>query len=88
MLITLGLENLLEEYQLPVHAYKIDRKVSVYDCIAEDLPRGQPPPELPPRSPTSTDSAPPLPPNQPDLLRQISAQGSPQSSSEGKISVV
>lgn len=48
----------------------------------EDLPRSRPPPELPPRSPTSTDSTPPLPPNQPDLLRQISAQGSPQSSSE------
>jgi len=71
-----------------MHIKFTDRNYFVYDCIAEDLPRGRPPPELPPRSPTSTDSAPPLPPNQPDLLRQISAQGSPQSSSEGKTSVM
>ena len=55
----------------------------VHDCITEDLPHSRPPPELPPRSPTSTEATPPLPPNQPDLLRQISAQGAPQSSSEG-----
>lgn len=43
----------------------------------------RPPPELPPRSPTSTEG-PALPPNQPDLLRQISAQAAtPQANSEG-----
>lgn len=87
ILITLRLENHLEKYHLHT-IYRLDCSVYIYDCIAEDLPRGRPPPELPPRSPTSTDSAPPLPPNQPDLLRQISAQGSPQSSSEGSISVM
>ena len=54
------------------------------DCASEDLPHGRPPPELPPRSPTSADGTPSLPPNQPDLLRQISAQGAPQSNNEGK----
>ncbi|KAJ7375092.1 SH2B adapter protein [Desmophyllum pertusum] len=48
----------------------------------EDLPRSRPPPELPPRSPTSAEATPSLPPNQPDLLRQISAQAAPQPSSE------
>ncbi|XP_022793435.1 SH2B adapter protein 1-like [Stylophora pistillata] len=51
----------------------------------DDLPHGRPPPELPPRSPTSSEATPPLPPNQPDLLRQISAQGAPQSTNEGRI---
>ena len=57
----------------------------INDCFAEDLPRSRPPPELPPRSPTSAEATPSLPPNQPDLLRQISAQAAPQPSSEGKI---
>lgn len=48
----------------------------------DDLPHGRPPPELPPRSPTSSEVTPSLPPNQPDLLRQISAQGAPQSTND------
>ena len=72
------------------YAHKISQAEIFFidHCITQELPRTRPPPELPPRSPTSTDSTPSLPPNQPDLLRQISAQGSPQSSSEGKISAM
>lgn len=48
----------------------------------DDMTWTRPPPELPPRSPTSTEG-PALPPNQPDLLRQISAQAAtPQANSE------
>lgn len=49
----------------------------------DDSAHSRPPPELPPRSPTSPETpGPTLPSNQPDLLRQISAQGGSQSSSE------
>lgn len=70
------------------HLYCLTSFIEIYYCIAEDLPHGLPPPELPPRSPTSTEATPPLPPNQPDLLQQISARGAPQSSNEGKISYI
>lgn len=69
------------------HLYCLTSFTEIYDCITEDLPHGLPPPELPPRSPTSTEATLSLPPNQPDLLQQISARGPPpQSSNEGKIS--
>lgn len=64
----------------------IAKKIVVHNVnITDDLPHGRPPPELPPRSPTSSEATPSLPPNQPDLLRQISAQGAPQSTNEGRI---